>query len=110
MLEELYKDLENIINGTEIRKNEPSERPVSRVYVSANINTPKTILNMPVARSNVSKFFEISKDKENLIIDGKKFKIPNWYNREMIALRDDKTLQMILIHHGFNYMDFFNTP
>lgn len=109
MLEELYKDLENIINGTDAQKTEPLKCPTTKVSALAEANIPKNIFNMPVAHSNACKSFEVSKNNEFLIIDGQKYKIPYWYNRKMIALRDDKTLQMILIHHGFDYTDFYNT-
>ena len=109
MLEELYKDLENIINGTDEPKTEPLKCPITKVSVPAGVNIPKTIFNMPVAFHNACKSFEVSEDNEFLIIDGQKYKIPYWYNRELIALRDDKTLQMILIHHGFDYTVFYNT-
>lgn len=34
--------------------------------------------------------------------DGKQYKIPEYYNREMIAINDKKTIEMVIISINFN--------
>ena len=41
--------------------------------------------------------YEISTDLTTITIQNRQYKIPNWYNKEMIKQKDQKTLEMILI-------------
>lgn len=45
---------------------------------------------------------EVSEDGTEIYINGKTFKVPDWYNKEMIKGRDKKTIDMVFIHYGYD--------
>ena len=45
---------------------------------------------------------EVSEDGTEIYINGETFKVPDWYNKEMIKARDKKTIDMVFIHYGYN--------
>lgn len=45
---------------------------------------------------------EVAEDGTEIYINGETFKVPDWYNKEMVIGRDRKTIDMILIHYGYD--------
>lgn len=63
---------------------------------------PKNISNIALKRLNDNNEiyyvpYKISTDLSTITIQNKQYKIPNWYNKEMIKQKDSKTLEMILM-------------
>ena len=61
---------------------------------------PKNLSNLALNGTSNEVYYvpyEISADLTTITIQNRQYKIPNWYNKEMIKQKDQKTLEMILI-------------
>ncbi len=66
---------------------------------------PKNTSNLALNSTNNEIYYvpyEISEDLTTITIQNKQYKIPNWYNKEMIKQKDQKILEMILISYDTN--------
>ena len=44
---------------------------------------------------------DVSEDGSEIYIKGEVLKVPEWYNKEMILGRDEKTIDMVFIHYSY---------
>lgn len=56
--------------------------------------------------------YKILNDCKTIILNGKSFDIPSWYNKNMILIRDSKTLEMIfygIINNKIDEMNYYKS-
>ena len=89
-----FKDLKEMIKTADIyfEDDRIKIRPKNSSNLALN-GTSSEIYYVP---------YEISTDLTTITIQNRQYKIPNWYNKEMIKQKDQKTLEMILISCNTN--------
>ena len=45
---------------------------------------------------------EVSEDGSTITLKGETLQVPEWYNKDLIKGRDKKTIDMVLIHYGYD--------
>ena len=56
--------------------------------------------------------YQIINDCKTIVLNGKHFDIPTWYNKNMILIRDSKTLEMIfygIINDKIDEMNYYKS-
>ena len=53
--------------------------------------------------------YEVTPDLENIIINNKIFKIPDYFNKNMIRISDNKALEMIFIQIVYNKIQYYKS-
>lgn len=85
------------------------ENPSTTPNIDYKQTTPKEFKPIPKPEENPEQKelclysgLEISEDGSTITFKGELLKVPEWYNKAQIKARDKKTIDMVLIHYGYN--------
>ena len=89
-----------------------SEINISLTKIKINTYKPNNYLS-ELLKENQSEHvkyinYQIINNGNTIILNGKSFDIPKWYNRQMILIRNSKTLEMVFYGIINNKIDELN--
>lgn len=106
MLEDLFKDLEKIINEPIPQKTPVPVDPVSYVTRVGGVNIPRNLFEGNKTASARVEKYSIDKEHRELIVDGHKYIINDFFNIENAVSGDFRTLDYIFTYNHLNINDF----
>lgn len=106
MLEDLFKDLETIINKPIPQESHMPARPASEVISVRDTNTPRNLFEGNKTTSTRADKYSIDKEHRKLIVGGHEYKINSFFNIESAINGDFKTLDYIFTYNHLNINDF----
>lgn len=106
MLEDLFKDLETIINEPTPQELHMPERHTSKVITPEGTNTPRNLFGGNKTAPARARKYSIDKEHRKLIVDGNEYLINDFFNIENAVGGDFKTLDYIFTFNNLNIDDF----